>query len=428
MKKQLFKQLTHKWVLTSSLVAVLASTYSFRSFSQTQVAGEFNMSSTAKEEPADLQKSKTEGQAPAEGNCDGECVTAFKPITLQTQEDYEKFVARITQDILSKIESKPASEKQPEQQTEKPVEKELTAVEEECGIASADETRQEKRDRLDCEKDFKAQVKKDERLAKFEERMEKIQDKCDKDLDCLTSEFSSALSRYDGKNAIDAAIVNKYYKRMIEPEFLKSLYSDDQEKMELALSAINNLITEIPENYKSVKQNTMIAIQRQANTVAETLRKTRTDLQSANDPQKYFEALPQIEKTQSQFDYLTQSYSQTLVNSLQASNDTTAADYYRKSYLPDMNKLLILSRSTLSTGQQVNNQNPNQTLSEQTPGQSRDDRNQISPNQTTDINKMTQPTLEQNWNYLDQNQYNTINFGSPSSTSRGTRGGTQISQ
>lgn len=135
-----------------------------------------------------------------------------------------------------------------------------------------DETESEKRRRLRREK---LEAKREQKLTKkekekdaqeerddaFEEKFEELSENCSESgrddesaLECYASSLGSALSRYTGskKNRVNDSVVRKIYNEHISRE-LKEALTDPENPS--AVSALENLMADIPGEYRSIKAN-----------------------------------------------------------------------------------------------------------------------------------------------------------------------------
>lgn len=439
MKKLL--TLNTKWILTASLLSLLVTQYSNQSSSlsiakahaQYSNSGEYVLASRV---PADVttttstdastatttsndataaaiaefaaanstssDASKTEASANTEGACTEDCET---PSTDQ----------KTIQDLVTRISSlenmlKQLKEAQPTAPTT------TTAAAEEndsdCEKPEANASRDDKREYAKCIKDEKEQIRKDKIKEKFEDRVADLEDKCDKDLECLSSGLTSLLSRFTGKNAPAAADVNKAFRSLMAAPLAAALYSDNPEVLESTLASLQGLMQDMPDDYRSLKQSIMNAVKNQATVAAKKVSDGYARLQTLsqqNNPQAYFETLQETKLEEQKLTYLSNSYSSSIEQSLQMTNDVTTLSYYQKSYVPDMKKILA---SMMAPTQ------PTTTQPGATPGVGRDGRSgqQTVTTSTTpavqDPNKMIRG--DQVWTFPTSNSG--ISIGTPSTT------------
>lgn len=412
-----------KWVLTASLIAVLVSHYSYQNSSlnlmtknkfASQNSGEYILASrkpaqttsgdntTAKTNqnetiiPTPTKSSEnTESSANIEGGCtSGDC---NKQVMTISTKDWTALLTRI-----EALEKKPTTTKTTPTTTQE--------AEYDCDPVTAEPTAKEKREHAKCIKDAKKQAKEDakkekeeERLdknkEKFEEAVERLNDKCDKDVECLASGFSSILSRFTGKNALPAGVVNTEFNKTVVVELNKSLYSDDPAKMEGALATLQSLMQGMPEQYVALKKTVMTAVKNQATIAAKAVTTNISQANafaSQNKPQEYFEALQKAQESSQKFMYLTNSYGSSMSESLQTVGDMTTLEYFQKSYLPDMQKIANSLTVTVQEDK-LNTNNTRDTRNGQTVNTSGTNQNSVTTtvnqqgvvtNQTVD-NKMT---------------------------------------
>lgn len=440
-----------KWFLTASLLAVLAGNSALQSsfLSSSLNSGTFEMSSEAKPvvvKPSDKTRQpeyvnpflkndpkKTQAQSVESGACtSGDCKTTAAPSVLLKLEDYNNLIARIAELEKQTADAK-AAEVKPV--VAKPTETTTTEPEK-------TETRSEKRDRLAQEKKDKELEKQDERVAKFEDKMENIKDKCDKDLSCLTSEFTSALDKFDGKNSIPAGVVNKYFKSMVSAPLSRSLYTDGPDS-QASLEVLQSIMSDVPAQYRGIKEITMDAIRYQATVPANHINqgyKSADDLSKQNNPQAYFQQINTTRDEQQTLTTQATSYTAVIEQSLRETGDTSSLSYYQRSYLPNMQKIMS---SLTSPTSEVNTTTPTQNNNVNT---TRDSRNgQTAPvqnqqpnpqfnnqfnNGPQDNSKMTNPqtrggapqgvSSQTAWTLSTPD--NSFQQGQPSTTTRGGRG------
>ncbi len=420
-----------KWILTASLLAVLGTQYSYQSssrdFTSASTAknyGEFVLASVSGDNTVaktEDPNKKTTTEATNGADCK-ECksIVLSPTNTLKlTLEEYTKLITQIKLDIA---QSTPAA---------KTV---TTSVSDsDCEIARADETRTERRDRIQCEKDEKAQAKTDKendkkqaRLDKFEDKMDALKDKCAADLECLTSGFTSIVSRYDGKDALPVSTVNKAFNNVVGIPFKKALESNDPD----ALVNAQSLLLDMPPQYQSLKKAVILAVKAQATVSAEKVTAeyaTLNELAKQNKSQEYLEALPTVQKDHRALNNIVMGYSASIEQTLQLADDRSTFDFYQKSYVPDMKKILagIGSAATTTTtpttpvDDKTNTRNARsgETISENNSRSSTEA--PAAEKMTRDNNSWTLPTGTQG-----------LNIGNPQGSSRGGRGAnpSQINQ
>lgn len=411
--------LNKKWILTASLLAVLSTQYSFESSSQkfnsasaVNNYGEFVLASksgdpTKVDDLNNNNKIKTEAMSITD--CpDGTCKTIVLSPTNSfklSMDDFAKFTA------LFKIANP----------TTTPVTTAAVAnPDSDCEPYSPTETAQEKRDRIKCEKEEKKTAKEDAKKAKEEELKEKLQekfqekvdalsDKCNQDLECLSSGFTSILSRFDGKKSLPDSTVKEAFKSAVGPSLKKALVSGDLDAMENAQS----LLQDMPEKYKSLKQNIILAVKAQATITANKVSAEYSavnELAKQNKTQEYFQALATAQQDHQNLNTMVLSYSRSIEQSLSSSQDTSTIAFYQKSYVPDMNKIMAAVISGVQTLDPKNN--------------TRNDRNGATGVNGTGSTalpvqeKMTRDNS--NWTVPSTNQG--VQFGTPANQSRGGRG------
>jgi hypothetical protein len=454
-----FHGMKQKWFLTASLFTLLAGNYAFQMSSQNIGAVELSSSKPVAAKPAaakpasnemetqndtylkdkakkekeqeiatqkreddrdkemsrilGLQKvetAKTQAASVEEGSCtSGDCKTTAAPSVLLKMEDYNKLIARIAELEKQKPAVKPEEDKK---EDAKP------------------ETRAEKRERLAQEKKDKEKEKQEERVAKFEDKMEDIKDKCDKDLQCLASEFTTALTRFDGKNAIPSAIVNRHFKSLIGGPLAKSLYNDSADG-HATLEVLQSLMSEIPSQYAGIKQITMDTVRYQAQLPATRVNqgyKSADALSKQNNPQAYFQQLNQTREEQQALTVQSTAYTAAMEQSLRENGDQSSLSYYQRSYLPNMQKIMnsLMNPNGVDQAGQQQQQDTTTTTRTARTGQNGVQNAAQNQQQNSNSQKMTNPSTrggaQQQLQWTTPTQNSGFQQGQPTTNSRGGRG------
>ena len=401
--------LNKKWILTTSLLAVLVTQYSYQSSTQDfksasilKNSGEFVLASTSSGD-------KTSTEANNSTDCK-DCKTfVLSPTnTLKLSlEDYSKLLTQI------KIE---ADKTQPAVVV--PAIK-TVVNDSDCELIRADETRSERRERLQCEKDEKAHIKlekendkKQARLEKFEDKMEALKDRCADDLECLSSGFTTALSRFEGSNAVPAAVVTKAFNSVVGVPFKKALTSNDPE----ALANVQSLFQDMPESYKALKQAVINAVKTQTTISASKVSAqyaALNELSKQNKPEEYFEALATTQQNHQGLNSLVLGYSASIEQGLESAGDLSTIAYYQKSYVPDMKKIMAGITSGITT----------ETKTVDSKTNTRNSRNEtVTNNGTSSTELPAQEKMTRNnngWNFPSTTQG--LEVGPKRDDSRGTR-------
>jgi hypothetical protein len=402
-----------KWFLTAALFTVLAGNYAFQTSSKN--SGAFEMSSVSDESDTQkrendrdkemarllgLQKTeskKTQAASVESGACtSGDCKTSVGSTVLLKLEDYNKLIARVAE--LEKAKTADAAKPSEDKKED----------------AAKPETRAEKRERLAEEKRTKLKDKQDELVAKFDDKMEDVKDKCDKDLQCLTSEFTNVLAKFDGKNSVPAAIVNKQFKSLIAGPLSRSLYNDSGDQ-QASIEAMQALLSDIPSQYSGIKQITIDTVRLQALTLASRVSqgyKSAEALSKQNNPQAYFQQMNQTREEQQTLSAQASTYTAAIEQTLRETGDQSTFGYYQRSYLPNMQK--IMNSMMLPATNEV------QTLNVQA-AESNNNRNSRNGEVTAQTQNQ-QPVNNQPipWNLSNSN--NGVQQGQPSTNTRGGRG------
>ncbi len=404
-----------KMILTASLLAVLGTQYSyqsssldFKSASSVKNYGEFVLASTSGDnttvdKQAHEDKKATEAVNPTECK-DCKTIVLSPTTTLKLSlEDYTKLLTQIQLDVAKTTPTPAATVAQ--------------QSDSDCEPARADETRSERRDRIQCEKEEKAQIKKDKedekkqaRLEKFEDKMDALKDKCSDDLECLSSGFTSILSRYEGKNALPATTVTKAFNTVVGVPLKNALASNDP----AVLVNAQSLLQDMPEQYKALKQSVILAVKAQATVSANKVSAEYAavnELSKQNKPQEYFEALATTQQDHRDLNNLVMGYSVSIEQSLELANDKTTFAFYQKSYVPDMKKIMTGIISGV----------PADVKKIEPTNNTRDGRNGTSSTTLPENEKMTRDNSQ--WTLPTGTQG--LQIGTPSTQSRGGRGPNQ---
>jgi hypothetical protein len=414
--------LNKKWILTASLLAVLGTQYSYQSSSQdfnsasaVQNYGEFVLASTTSPDNTKAvvdpnNKKTTEAVNPTEcSDCKTFVLSPTNTLKLSL-EDYTKLLTQIKLDADKVAPAAPA--------TPAPV-----VSDSDCEPARADETRAERRERIQCEKDEKAQAKLDKendkkqaRIDKFEDKMEALKDKCADDIECLSSGFTSALSRRENL-ALPTATVTKAFNSVVGVPLKKALASNDPEVLVKAQS----LLQDMPEQYRSFKQAVILAVKAQSTANANKVSAQYAvvnELSKQNKPQEYFEALASAQQDHQALNNLVIGYSSSIEQSLDLAGDATTTAFYLKSYVPDMKKIM----AAVSTGI------PSDTKTLDPKTNTRDTRNGIpllnngtGSTALPENEKMTRDQIN-NGQWVAPTGSQGLQIGTPTNQSRGGRG------
>ncbi len=456
---------TKKWLLTASLFAVLAGNYAFQSSSMS--SGTIEMSSMSlsdkepdwdtkkSDEPIDSEMARllrhkeqslmihnktvaqaTQASATTEGaDCDT-CKTNAAPyLTMPTASFVElnkKFDVqneKITALILENQRMKDLLDNKVAKNSAVIDEKTKTAEPEtDCEPKKDKETRTEKKERELCIKKEKSDKKTAEIVTKFEDKMEKITDKCDKDLECLATEFTDSLNKFDGKNSVPTSVVNKYYKSMISGPLSKALYTDNGGASQ-ALEILYKVMGDMPEKYREIKKITMDSVRYQAMAPAA---KIKADIKQAellakqNNPQAYLEKVNQIREDQNLLSMQTTAYTSSMEQSLRETGDSTSFNYFQKSYLPNLQSIMNSINGTSFKNQSTADENTNNNSTRNSRnGQAAQNTNQ---NQQTEPAKMTTRSGNTNQGSNSQtswsvsNPTNSVQQGPATNNTRGGRG------
>ena len=386
------KQQKQKWFLSALLIAALGSNYYFQTPSLTQ--GSIDLALTAADQKTE--KSKTEG-APACTTCEN---------VQLSKADYQIFLA-----FMEKVKKDAAT----------------TEV-----TAPAVETYQEKRERLAQERLDKAQEKADKLQAKkdkenddlqirnqeFEDKMEEAALNCKGDSECSTGKMINLLDRYSGKNKIDTATVSKVFNQYVAKDLRIALRNP--ESADSVIQSLQQIGIDIPSQYRFLKDKTIDVVKNESllkGIDIESNFKRADELTKAKKPIEASQYLALAIQQRDELAKFSNVIYSTEVQSLSESNDTITLDYIKRTYLPDMTKLLSnlttvnLDAASSSTTTQLN-QPSGETGS--TRGNSRADSSASSA--------VSNPLNQNNLVAPQSSNQNGIQIGAPMTHTRSNRG------
>ncbi len=394
------KQQKQKWFLSALLIAALGSNYYFQTPSlnhgSVDLASEAidqaaqKASKESKAETKSISKSK-EDQSKTEG---APACTTCETVQL-SKDDYQIFLAfmeKAKKDAAVKID-----------------------------VTAAVETRQEKRDRLTQEKADKLQAKKDKenddlqiRNQEFEDKMEEAALNCKGDSECSTSKMISLLGRYSGKNKVDTATASKVFNQYIAKDLRSALRNP--ESAESVLQSLQKIGIEIPAQYRFLKDKTIDLVKNESLLKGMDINSNFKRADELTKAKKPIEASQYLTLALQQRDELANSSNviyKTEMQSLLEANDTITLDYIKRTYLPDMTKLLsnlsnVNLDSPLSSPTTQLNQPGSTTAS--TRGNSRAD------------GSVTNPLNQNNLVTPQTSNVNGIQIGAPMTHTRSNRG------
>ena len=384
------KQRKQKWFLPALLIAALGSNYYFQTPSLSH--GSLDLASERVDRAAEKaisagkpkdDQAKTEA-APTCPTCE----------TVQlSKADYQMFLAFM--DKVKKDSVVPAVD------------------------APVVETRQEKRDRLAQEKADKIQAKKDKekdeqqvRNQDFEDKMEEVAASCNGDSECSTGKMISLLGHYSGKNKVDTATASNMFNKYVAKDLRIALRNP--ESADSVLQTLQQIGVETPAQYRSLKDKTIDLVKNESLLKGIDISSNFKRADELTKAKKPVEASQYLALALQQRDELTNTSNiiyQTEVQSLLESNDRITMDYIKRTYLPDMTKLISnLQTGNIDTSSTSNQLNQPGTNNSSTRGNSRPDASIINPlNSTHDVTPLV-------------NNLNGIQFGAPMTHTRSTRG------
>lgn len=335
--KQLSQQ---KWVLSALLVAALGSQYYFSTSSKS--LGSYDLSSEAPNAQVDalveitaaLQHIKPQSSKVAATNIPetpkARTEAANKDAPCADCVVLSKEQAEITRKALLKLI-----------ETDKDTKK--VAIEEETAAEKRKREREEREQAKLEAKQIKEDKLRDEKEARnedFQDKVEALADKCKDDVSCLSTRFPSLLSRYSGNKKIDLSVVQKAFRKYIEPTLKASL--EDDSKREEASSALQDFMTDVPTEYRQIKESAIASVKKVITDRAISINsnyKLAEQLTKANKPGEALQARQQAFDEQQVLSIETNLYGRTISQSLKDVSDSVTAAYMSKNFTPDVQKI-----------------------------------------------------------------------------------------
>ena len=297
---------------------------------------------------------------------------------------------------------------------------------------TAAEKRRRERDLKACVKNEKERTKREDRIAKFEDKMELIKDRCEVSstetkLECLSREFNNAVSRYSGRNAVPATVVQRYFKNVVGSELSKMLFNSEVNPQQ-AMSMLQDVFDGLPSEYGVIRQNILSAIQTETKTRSQAINQQYKLAETLkNKPQEYLQTMGEAQQAQAELAQMVDVYSAAARTSDSFSGDTSFARYYQTNYMPSMRSLFASMGPQGSTGttatteeDKVENKTRGNTRGSATTGTSTSIPSAGTRGAATTTNKIENgaPTP---WEFL--NNSGGVRTGNPSNSSiGGTRG------
>lgn len=90
------------------------------------------------------------------------------------------------------------------------------------------------------------------RNDEFKDKMEQAADRCAGDVSCISSRYTSLLSRYSGTRKVDQSVAAAAYARYIQPGLKAAVGADGNDA--LAQETLQNISMDIPLEYRAIKE------------------------------------------------------------------------------------------------------------------------------------------------------------------------------
>ena len=300
-----------KWILPTLLVAALASNYYFQVPSNNYGAIEM-MSETATPK-VEVKMTKPVDAKPVDPKSEGEVVQLKK-------EDYQKFLAYMEK-IKADSEKKPETEKEKRERAKK--EKEDAKKEKEA---------------IKKEKDDDARAVRSEN---FTEQLKAAAATCNGDFKCSFGEMTTLLESLTGENKIDASVVTKAFNTYIAKDLRAALKNPDSAAD--VLTTLHDMGADFPADYRFLKDKTVDVLKSDALVRGMEVNRNFKMADSFISAKRPIEARQYLMTAQQQREELTYSSNliyATTMQGLQQGHDITSMDYMKRTYFPDVTKMI----------------------------------------------------------------------------------------
>jgi len=358
-----FSPQTKKWVLSSMMIAALGSQYYFSSYSNEYFS--LNMSSTApttKPTPEEL-ATKMDGIAkyfselskqPSVGASSGS--TAACEICKDPKfTDATKAIADLAKD-LAKLTPTAAA---PEKPTETPAErrerlqqaKEERQAAREAAKEEAAAKKEEREDARQAVKEAKEEKKraqaekakedKKTRTEEFKEKAEELAAECSSDISCFADGFTTLLTRYTGSDKIDPSAPTAVFSKYFNKEIQDALKTPGLQAG--VLRSLEELTGDLPAEYKALKIKVMNGVENAYKSRAQVANSHFALADQATKAKRFDEAQALFQQANYERNAVINEVphiNNALSSGLYASDDSSGFDYFRQTYLPDMQRLI----------------------------------------------------------------------------------------
>lgn len=222
---------------------------------------------------------------------------------------------------------------------------------EEVALEVIDETPLEKKQRLRDEakdarelakqaKEDKKRSEQEDRDDKFVENFEDSVERCADDIECRAERFARALSRTSKSKPVSANVVNSTFKKYIETDLKEALSDPGNEDARNALKAI---MSDIPSEYKSLKQKSInIAKSATEPKAIETNAsfKQAEELRKANKLNESSQIFAQAMEEKKELELMINDQHEAITYGLDEVSDKSTLNYYNLNYAKDARKWL----------------------------------------------------------------------------------------
>lgn len=454
--KHLTKQ-TNKWILSAFLFAAIGSQYYFSSYSNNSGMVEMSLEAASSDQteartvfcdvctvngitfsgPDSLKDTekfleflKTKKEATrlvvVAGAPASAAATAAAPARVETAEQRAARIAKEKEDEIQadcKYKGSIAEKNRCIREARADARKEEREAKEEERRLAKQEKDDKKKEKEQAKKD-KLREEKDIRNEKFEEQAEKIANSCKNEgFSCFSDGFTALLSDFSGTRSVDVGVVNKAYTQYLDKD-LKAALRGTPEARQQALAIIESITGELPKEHRIVKEKTIDALK--AATIsrgvevndkyrqADQLRKMADQLSKAGRAaeaiQLYQQAdqLGYVEAPKAKDEFIADSriYGEAVVRNLEKSSDTTSLEYFNKNFMPDVKKVMANLESLTGINMSALGKTVSTTVTQ--------------PGTTTNRGNRGGRTAVST---ASGNITDGVNFGTPSKTSNGNRGG-----
>ncbi len=316
-----------KWFLSALLFAALGSNYYFQTTSKN--AGLLNMASNAENESGTAaHNAKADGASFQKSAVQGKVTTDCKDCITMTAAEFNNL----------KILAQKVAAQETEAKKETPEEKRNRIKDENLNKEKV--KREKEKEKKDAEKEKLIEQKK-ARTEEFKEKMAEAAKECKGDVECSTNEMVSLLQDYTGDSKIEPKDVKAAFNQYIAKDLNAALR--DPEQAGVLLQALIQINSDIPAEYRSLKEKTNDIIKTDSMRKGLEINsnfKMADLLTKAKRPTEAYNYLMMAKQQEASLIYSSDKMIGASLFGSQQAHDLATMDYIRRNYIPDFTKML----------------------------------------------------------------------------------------